>query len=66
MILNTKAIKHAMIDAEMNNQQLSAASGVSITRISNIINGRNTTYETACKIAKALNINVNSLMVMPL
>ena len=62
MKLNRKKILHALIDAGMNNKELSEVSGVSPSRTSMILNGQNTTYETACKIAKALNVPVVSLI----
>lgn len=52
----------SMIMADMNNQKLSDASGISITQISNIRNGRNTTYETLQKIADALDVNMQEIM----
>ena len=62
MKLNKKNLICAMIDAGMNNKQLSQASGVSISRISYIKNGETCLYDTAVKIAKALNIPVQSLI----
>lgn len=62
MKIDRKKMICSMLDAGMNNKQLSESSGVSITRISNIRNGNNTTYETAVKIAKALKIDVQELI----
>jgi transcriptional regulator with XRE-family HTH domain len=62
MKIKQKELICSMLDSGMNNKRLSEISGVSLARISNIKNGDNTTYETACKIAKALNIPVLSLI----
>ena len=62
MIINKKVLTILMMDADMNNKQLSDASGVSVTRISNIKNGGNTTYESAKKIADALHVEVMTLI----
>lgn len=62
MKIDKKKIICLMIDAGLNNQELSARSGVSITRVSNIKNGQNTTYETACKIANTLGVSVTDLI----
>ena len=61
MKLNGKKIQHLMIDKELTNKQLSIITGVSYTRISNVIHGNATTYETADKIAKALGVPTLSL-----
>lgn len=63
MKVNKKSLVCAMLDANVTtNKALSEASGVSIARISFIKNGHNTTYETACKIANALDVSVNDLI----
>ena len=62
MKLNRKALTCAMIDNEMNNTQLAEAAGTTRERISCIIHGGNTSYETACKIAKALSVPVQELI----
>ena len=62
MKLNKKVLICAMIDANMNNKELSQASGVSIARISNARNNNNITYETGCKIAKALSVPIQELI----
>lgn len=62
MKLDRKKILHRMIDLEINNIELSKRSGVSIARISNVINHRNTTYETACKIAKVLSFEFEDIV----
>lgn len=62
MKINKKNLLCAMVRADMNNQKLSNVSGVSITQVSNIRNGNNTTYETVSKIAKALNVSIADLI----
>ena len=62
MKIDKKKLACSMIDAGMNNKQLSEASNVSVARISNIKNGNNTTYETVSKIAKALRVPVQDLI----
>lgn len=61
MKVDKKSLICLMIDSGMNNKQLSDASGVSIARISNIRNGRNTTYETISKIAKVFGVKPEAL-----
>ena len=58
MKINKKELLCAMIRADMNNRKLSEASSISIGQISNIRRGRGTTYETATKLSKALNVDV--------
>ena len=62
MIVDRKKLICAMIDNGMNNKELSEKSGVSITRVSHVRNGNNTTYETAVRIARALNVPVRELI----
>ena len=62
MKINKKNLLCAMVRADMNNQKLSNVSGVSITQVSNIRNGNNTTYETVSKIAKALSVSIADLI----
>ena len=62
MKLNRKVMIYGMADAGMNNKQLAEASGISISRISNIKNGANTTFEMAEKISKVLDVNVWELI----
>lgn len=62
MKVNRKNLLCAMVRADMNNQKLSDASGISITQVSNIRNGNNTTYETISKIANALNVSLENLV----
>lgn len=62
MKIKKKELICAMIDANMNVKQLSDVSGVSRTRISFIKNGEPCMYDTAVKIAKALNVPVQTLI----
>lgn len=62
MKINRKTLICSMMDSDMNNKRLSELSGVSLARISNIRNGRNTTYETISKLATALNVSVETLV----
>ena len=62
MRIDKKNLLCAMVRADMNNQKLSDTSGISITQVSNIRNGNNTTYETVSKIAKALNVSISDLI----
>lgn len=62
MKIDKKRLLCAMVNAEMDNAALSKRSGVSVTQISNIRQRRNTTYETACKLANALDVSVNDLI----
>ena len=62
MRINKKNLLCAMVNADMNNQKLSQETGISVNQISNIRQGRGSTYDTACKIAKALNVPVQELI----
>lgn len=61
MKVDKKTLICLMIDSDMNNKRLSELSGVSLTRISNIRNGHNTTYETIKKIAKVFDVKPETL-----
>ena len=62
MTADRKKLINAMLDKGMNNKELSRASGVSISRVSNIKNGQHTAYGTLCKIAKALEVPAKELI----
>lgn len=62
MKVDKKKLICSMLDSNMNNKQLADASGVSVTRVSNIRNGNNTTYETISKLANVLNVSVDTLI----
>ena len=61
MRVDKKKFICAMIDAGMDNKILSQKSGVSSSRVSNIKNGQNTTYETLSKLSRVLGVNVLDL-----
>lgn len=62
MKIDRKKLVCGMIDANINNATLSQATGISKSRISNIKNGANTTFEMATKISKVLGIPVMELI----
>ena len=62
MKLDRKKMTCAMIDSNMNNTELAKASETTRERISCILHGNDTSYKTACKIAKALNVPVQELI----
>lgn len=62
MNVNKKRLICSMIDSDMNNQQLSSATGLSRVQISRIRNGHGTSYESICKIAKALKVSLEYLI----
>lgn len=62
MKINRKKLICGMIDANINNSDLSKATGISLSRISNIKNGANTTFEMVKKISKVLDIPVLELI----
>lgn len=62
MKINKKRLVCGMIDANVNNSDLSKATGISLSRISNIKNGANTTFEMVEKISKALCVPVMELI----
>ena len=65
MTINKKRLLCAMIEADMNNKELSKASGISANQISNIRQGRGTTFDTALKLSKVLGVSVYSLINNP-
>ena len=62
MRINKQNLLCAMVRAEMNNQKLASRSGVSVTQISNIRQGRGSTIDTAAKLANALGVSVEELI----
>ena len=62
MKLLKKRILYGMIDKEINQRQLSQCVGLAPMTISKIMNGNNTTYDTAKKIANVLDIDVFELI----
>lgn len=64
MRLNRVAMIKGMAEKKVNNKDLSIITGLSYTTISNLKNGkRNVTLESAMKIATALEVSVESLIV---
>lgn len=62
MRLKSNILKHIMVDRDMKLRQLQELSGVSKQTLSAVSNGKSCKYETACKIATALKINVTDLI----
>ncbi len=62
MRINTQNLRIAMVKAEMTNKTLSEKAGISATQISNIRQGKRSTYDTAVKLAKALSVPVAELI----
>lgn len=62
MKANFKSIKHAMIEAEVNINQLAKRTHLTPTYVSSIINGKSTTsIRTAILFANALNVEVDEI-----
>jgi len=62
MRLKNNMLKHIMIDKNLKIRQLQAMSGVSKQTISAVSNGKTCSYDTASKLAKALNIDIMELI----
>lgn len=62
MRLDRKRFVCAMIDAHMNTKQLAEKAGVSRTTTCCIKNGKSCTYDTAVKLANALEVPVTALL----
>ena len=63
MKINKDRLITAMQQAELTSQKLAEKTGMSITQISNIRNEKGgSTYDTAVKLAKALDIPVSDLI----
>lgn len=62
MRLKNNILKHIMIDKNLKIRQLQAMSGVSKQTISAVSNGKTCSYDTAVKLAKALNIDIMELI----
>lgn len=62
MRINPKKLILAMYDRDLSVVQLSALSGVSRVTISNIKSGKSCSVETRNKIAKALEVEPESLL----
>ena len=62
MRLKPNVIKHIMIDRDLKLSRFVELSGVSKATLSAVANGKSCKYETALKIAKALDLNVMELI----
>lgn len=62
MKLDSKKLRHIMIDRDVGQKQLSEQSGVSRTAVNNVCCGRSCTSSTAIKIAKSLNVPLEELI----
>lgn len=62
MRLKNNMLKHIMIDKNLKIRQLQEMSGVSKQTISAVSNGKTCSYDTAVKLAKALNIDIMELI----
>ena len=63
MEINKIKLRIAMVEKGFNFKELSEASGVSRQTLSYINNGKNCSPEVALKIAKALNVPVERLII---
>lgn len=62
MRLKKNMLKHIMVDRDLKLRQLQEISGVSKQTLSAVSNGKSCSYETAVKLAKALNLDVMELI----
>ena len=62
MRVNRKKMACFMIDANFNTKQLAEKAGVSRVTACSIKNGKSCSYDTAVKIAKALNVDVTEII----
>ncbi len=62
MRLDRKKLVCAMMDANLNTKQLAELAGVSRATTCSIKNGKSCSYDTALKLARALNIPVEKLI----
>ena len=62
MKLDSKKLRHIMIDRDVGQKQLSEQSGVSRTAVNNVCCGRSCTSTTAIKIAESLNVPLEELI----
>lgn len=61
-----KRLRVLMVEADMNAEQLSAASGVSVYAVRQYLRGETVPLlETACKLAEALGCTPNDLCAFP-
>lgn len=62
MKIDSKQLRHILIDRDIGQKELSEQSGVSRTVINNVCCGRSCTSTTALKIATALEIPLEDLI----
>lgn len=62
MRLKKNVIKHIMVDRDLKLRQLQEISGVSKQTLSAVSNGKSCSFETAEKLAKALNLDLMELI----
>ena len=62
MRLDRKKLACAMIDADLNTKQLAERAGVSRATACSIKNGKSCNYDTAVKLASALDVAVEKLI----
>lgn len=62
MKIDSKQLRHIMIDRDVGQKQLSELSGVSRAVVNNVCCGRSCTSTTAMKIAEALNVPLEELI----
>jgi putative transcriptional regulator len=60
--LKKNALKHIMVDRDLKLRQLQEISGLSRQTLSAVSNGKSCSFETAEKLAKALNLDVMELI----
>ena len=62
MRLKKNMLKHIMVDRDLKLRQLQEISGVSKQTLSAVSNGKTCSFETAEKLAKALNLDLMELI----
>lgn len=62
MRLKKNMLKHIMVDRDLKLRQLQEISGVSKQTLSAVSNGKSCSFETAEKLAKALNLELMELI----
>lgn len=62
MRLKKNMLKHIMVDRDLKLRQLQEISGVSKQTLSAVSNGKSCSFETAKKLAKALNLDLMELI----
>ena len=62
MRLKKNMLQHIMVDRDLKLRQLQEISGVSKQTLSAVSNGKSCSFETAEKLAKALNLDLMELI----